>query len=96
MTGKFVIATNSTVPSLVKNSITIYLQSTGWQIWHWFEDLWLVAGVPDNFTAKDLAAALEVRSLAATGSFLVLQIEGESLYYGRAVKEAWQWMYDNW
>src|SRR5581483_12254349 len=45
---RFIIATNGAntergVTAVHRDLITGYLQGKGWHVWHWFEDLWLVA-----------------------------------------------------
>ena len=39
-----------------RNAITAFLEGKGWEVWHWYEDLWLVnnPGEPIDFgTLRD-------------------------------------------
>jgi hypothetical protein len=40
-----------------RNLITRFLEGKGWDVWHWFEDVWLVV-VPDGGIADTKASAM--------------------------------------
>lgn len=94
----FMIATRAhyVIPE-IKAGITSYLLGRGWQVWHWFDDLWLTTNLPADMTAQRLSGELEqgVAGLSVA-EFLVIQLENVPSYYGRLNDEAWGWIAHFW
>jgi hypothetical protein len=85
-----------------RNRITRHLEAKGWQVWHWFEDLWLVV-VPDSSItgqAKLQPAELrdEILTLLETPRkfILVMEVRGKIAYAGMGNAKGWPWMEANW
>ena len=98
MPARFLIATDSRVVAATsKNQLTAYLQGTGFQVWHWLDDLWLITDAPDELTPQGFAKAIEtVIPALLVNSFIVFKLEGSPPYFGRAPQEAWTWMLTHW
>lgn len=81
-----------------QDAITAFLQTkTGWSVWHWMEDAWLVALVPPEVGAKSLCE--EIRKMVPSIIYkkhLVMSIGDPISYWGGVTKEAWPWMATNW
>ncbi len=60
MARRAIIVTNSAVFNHERrNLITEYLNKKCWEVWHWMEDLWLVANLPDETTPTILTRELD-------------------------------------
>ena len=78
-----------------RNKITFYLEAKGWQVWHWFEDLWLVV-TPQGSTTT-IALRDEITNLFGAKRFLlVMEIQGPIVYSGYGNGEGWPWMASKW
>lgn len=65
---KLIIVTDSADPKgRNRDSITHFLHDRGWEVWHWFRDLWLVDYVPNDTSLvklhRDLLKASNVDHL---------------------------------
>jgi hypothetical protein len=101
MEQRFIICTDTAkgpgpgTSALDRNNITRHLEAKGWQVWHWFEDIWLAVAPPDSITPRDLR--LELMTLLAAGKHvLVMLIEGEIKYSGNGPPAGWPWMAEKW
>jgi hypothetical protein len=96
MSKKFVVALHSS-PNL-RDPITDHFLGLGWHVWHWYADLWLLSGVPDEITAGDLLLGVE-KSVPATlySSIMAMEVPHDVRFWGRAAKsEAWDWTAEHW
>jgi hypothetical protein len=95
--ARFSIAVSGTTASAAtKNALTAYLQGKGWQVWHWFDELWLIAAA-DNVSAEELSR--EIRTIPGFHPqvhHIVMKLDGDADYFGWAPREAWDWMSKNW
>ncbi|MGI8773203.1 MAG: hypothetical protein ACR2JE_17405 [Acidobacteriaceae bacterium] len=100
MTNRVLIATNSGAGNLVgptaaeRNEITLHLQRKGWQVWHWFEDLWLV-----TYPGEEMRLPLlrdELRALLGAKYVLIMSLNDSPFYSGFGPQAAWPWMTENW
>jgi hypothetical protein len=102
---RFVICTNSATDTGAvngatvdqRNQITLYLEAkTNWQVWHWFENIWLVVVPPDDeITLAALRGEFE-SFLGELKHTLIMQVSQPITFTGRANKDGWPWMYKNW
>jgi hypothetical protein len=59
---RLIIVINSATASKdIRDAVTSFLESKGWEIWHWFEDLWLSANAPNDLDLEKLRD--EIRSI---------------------------------
>jgi hypothetical protein len=82
-----------------RNAVTEIFQKKGWKLWHWMEDLWLLAEVPDKVTSKDISEELDAHPLIGTNKIkIVIRVPGsaESTYWGRGSRDSWEWMSRFW
>jgi hypothetical protein len=79
-----------------RDAITYHLNSKGWQIWHWYGDLWLLANVPDQSTPYALWSELNALPPLKGKSMLVSTVENHPLFFGVANPQSWPWMNENW
>ena len=85
-----------------RNRITRHLEAKGWQVWHWFEDLWLIV-VPDgSITGQAKLQPSELREeilallKAPLKYILVMEVRGKIDYAGMGDAQGWPWMESNW
>jgi hypothetical protein len=99
MPHRIIIAVNgSTASSADKNALTAFFQGKGLQVWHWFDELWLISDVPDDTDVR--AFTKEISAIPGFGQkgaqFVVIGVNGDSPYYGWAKRESWDWMKEHW
>lgn len=95
MGSKYIIAVDGASKE-VKDAITTRISGTGYGYWHWMEDIWLVAGVPDNVTPKSFSDWLEETPGCSLLTHIVIKVDTPSSYWGRANKQGWGWMEKYW
>lgn len=93
MSKKFVIVLNSGTPA-EQNLLTQRLVSLQWAYFHYLEDVWLLAGVPDAQTAKTIYA--DAALILGEKTILVFEVQGECEHFGRANPKAWPWLKEHW
>ncbi len=76
-----------------QNAVTAYLQGAGYQVWHWYPDVWLVYS-PLPVSAKALSEALD--AFIGTTHRIVFEVPSACHYFGRSTKESWDWMRTYW
>ena len=82
-----------------RDKITQYVKGRGWGFWHWFDDVWLIAGVPEETTAKELYLHLSSLSKELeTVSLLIFSMDKKESrsHWGRSNPDGWEWMRTNW
>jgi hypothetical protein len=79
-----------------RDAITFHLNGKGWKLWHWYQDLWLLAEVPDDVTPQRLWEELHALPPLAQKSLLVMRFQDAPVFYGNAHRESWGWMEDHW
>lgn len=98
---RFVICTDSAgewesaAPARDRDRITELMQAKGWNVWHWFEDLWLVTNPGQEYSVGSIRD--EIRALPSMGDkhVLVMEVEGVA-YSGFGPNKAWAWMRKRW
>jgi hypothetical protein len=101
MSQRLIVCTNSAgLPSTAataeqRNQITALLKNKEWEVWHWFEDLWLV--VVHNYSAstKDLREEISL-ILGPSKYVLILDVSGSITYSGMGNAAGWPWMATHW
>jgi len=99
MSKRLIIVTNSAnATKSSRDAITFHLESMGWPAWHWFEDIWLVANVPDEVGVSALRDA--IRALPAFSQsnpdILIFPIKGVTDHSGFLSKDAIPWLKQYW
>jgi hypothetical protein len=102
---RFVICTNSATDTGAvngasvdqRNQITLNLEAKkDWQVWHWFENIWLVVIPPDD-EITPVALRREMESfLGESKHLLIMQVSQPITFSGRGNPDGWAWMYKNW
>jgi hypothetical protein len=101
MPQRFVICTDSgggegyAATTRERNKITRLLQSKGWRIWHWFEDVWLVVNPSEERYSTD-QLQLELRTQFIDDRYVLILEVTAGEYSGFGPKKAWPWMRKNW
>jgi hypothetical protein len=80
-----------------RNAITALLQGKGWALWHRMEDVWLLAKVPPEITARKLSDEISALPQVGQKAKLVMKFpDGSVAYWGNSHKEGWDWMSQFW
>ena len=92
---RFIISTDS-LPKTEADALTGVLSQLSYPFWHWIENFWLVL-LPENEGATKTAKELHAEIVAKIPSMepktmLVMRLDAPATYWGRANKEAWDWM----
>jgi len=103
MSQRFIICTNSAVGPAYganatdRNKITSYFEAKKWDVWHWFEDVWLVVN-PSDQAMQTNALRDELQALFAPlqRHLLVIEIGNPAHYSGWGPKDGWPWMQEKW
>jgi hypothetical protein len=96
--SRFILSTSAgEVSAVSKQLLTNHLQISGWQIWHWQEDLWLLSTETfGSMTAEKLNDSLGEAIPALKNNFVIFKVEGRCTYNGYQRKESWDWMKKFW
>jgi hypothetical protein len=99
---RFIICTNSgggLVNGLTthqRNAITLFLKFSGWDTWHWFEDLWLVL-IPEGHPMTPAAMRRAISGMVGgTKHVIVMELDGDVTYSGMGPQKGWPWMAEKW
>lgn len=102
MAQRFIICTNGQPASANaptpddRNKITrLFEAKEGWQVWHWFSDVWLIVDPFDSTTPRQLSDELRAL-LGEPKHVLVMKIEGAIGFSGYGPPDGWPWMSTNW
>jgi hypothetical protein len=95
MTYNFMIAIDSGTAEQ-QDAITAHLQRKGYRVWHWIENLWLLAQVPVGTTPKMIWEQLDALPEVGSIPMLITASNGASSFYGRLAPHAWKWMAEYW
>lgn len=90
--SRFVVALNGgTVDQ--RNALTALFSGEKWELWHHFEDLWILADVPADVTSR--AISEKVMPLIGGKAHLVIKIQdpAQITCWGVASKKGWEWMW---
>lgn len=68
----------------------------GWEVWHWLADLWLLSNVPEDVTASNVTELARSFPGLRLRKLVVMQIDGDPVFWGAITKDAWPWMRNNW
>jgi hypothetical protein len=94
---RMIIVTNSAVTQVsAGNALTAFLEAKRWAVWHWYQDLWLIDGVPAqiNFTAlrEEIMRAIP----EGLPHFLIISAEGPINHTGMVPTPSVQWFVEHW
>src|SRR5580704_5705706 len=98
--NRFIIATNN-ASAVQKNAITEHLKSKGWAFWHHFEDFWMVATNPLDFTTSQQLWT-ELGDIPSVGrqTFMIVIRMSESgqpmTHFGFGPPQGWEWTRQYW
>ena len=98
MAQRFIICTDGSenAPTAKeRDRITDLLMSKNLDVWHWFEDLWLVVDNRDEYNASGLRDEIQKCFTRQKKNVLVLQTETRN-YSGYGPGAAWKWMKRKW
>lgn len=94
MKKNIALALNAGTPEY-RNAITSYFSSEDLVFWHWIDDFWIVQ-VEGTVTPKSLHTSIEnlkeIKEATKKPTILIFEFTGRIKYYGRASKEAWDWL----
>lgn len=102
MPQRFVICTNSTAGlaganAADRNKITNYFEAKKWDVWHWFEDVWLVLNPSDKrIQTNVLRDELQALFSPLQRHLLIIEVSDQLHYSGWAPKNGWPWMLEKW
>jgi hypothetical protein len=92
---KFLFAINgASAPQ--QNALTEFIRAKGWQLWHWFNDIWLVTGIPEETSIEILRDEIYEIPTIKGCYLLIMKFRGDISYSGWANPEGWPWMKENW
>ena len=93
---RFIIASDSSsFADRDRDTVTALLEGKGWSVWHWFPDLWLIDGAPDNLSMPDLRDEI-VRILPSSPKFMIMSTEGRKDHSGYVQTSAIPWIKEHW
>jgi DNA-binding LytR/AlgR family response regulator len=78
-----------------RDKVTRFLESHGWQVWHWFEDLWMVTIPGDEMNMMSMRDEIRVNALPK-GRFVIFELAEGSRTGGTEQTNAVEWIYKNW
>jgi hypothetical protein len=77
-----------------RDRVTLYLNNKPWDVWHWFEDMWLIAGVPDDVTKDELGK--EIRSVIPGQKYILARMPEGNCLFGVIPAESHPWFEEKW
>ncbi len=80
-----------------RDALTKWLRTKTWGFNHWLDPIWLLSGLPENYTAQTLYG--EVSEILPDGEpdkTLVVCVENPMTYWGKGSKAMWDWMKLHW
>ena len=96
--SKFIISAKEPVAGR-KDIVSRFVDSKKWPYWHWFDDLWLLAEVPESHNAKSIydelmSAYPDLEEMTV----IVFEVKDDSpqSYWGKTHKDGWEWMKKYW
>ena len=93
---RFIVATDSKdIDDRGRDIITAVLEGKGWSVWHWFKDLWLVDGAPDDLNPTELRQEIK-DLLPADFHMMLMSTEGRKWHSGRVPSAATTWINEHW
>ena len=96
MKKRIILATDpGTTNPAIRNAITAFLEGKGWSIWHWFDDLWLIDGVPTSVGLGPLRDELRPL-LPPSVRLLILSAEGPMDHAGWVQQQSIPWITEHW
>jgi hypothetical protein len=94
---RLIITTDSAVTHVSgRNALTAFLEAKGWAVWHWFQDLWLIDGVPEQIDVVALREEIRAAIPGGLPHFLILSAEGLIIYSGMVPTTSLQWLTEHW
>jgi len=92
---QLMIITNSAhVNAEARNGLTTFLQQQQWEIWHWMEDLWLIANAPESLSIGKLRKDIH-RILGDNAAFFIVRATSAPIT-GYVSSDSVAWLTSNW
>ncbi|HEY6768579.1 MAG TPA: hypothetical protein VI386_27790, partial [Candidatus Sulfotelmatobacter sp.] len=80
---RLIILTNgATIGTNERNALTAFLEAKQWAVWHWFNDVWLVDGVPQVGSVGPLRDEIRTAIPTLSQILIVAMPAGEHTYSG--------------
>ncbi len=95
MTRAIIVTNSATATTAAKNQLTAYLEGRGWSVWHWFEDVWLLDGLQDDFSMSDTRDQIKTM-IPARHQFMILSTEGLKQHAGLVPRDSLPWLKEHW
>jgi hypothetical protein len=99
MTSRYILVTDGeTITPAEQDALTKRFLDLGWQVWHWFDNAWLLV-LPEGDPGKTEPIAHEVReALSDRAHFFVQSLSDAAAYDFKAKVKgpAVEWILKNW
>ncbi len=93
---RFIVATDSaSTTNDIRNAVTAFLEGKGWSVWHWFQDLWLVANAPESTRLVILRDEI-VRAVPGLKTVMIMSTEGIKEHGGLVPSDSVAWIEEHW
>jgi hypothetical protein len=93
--AQLIIVTNSaSITREQRNALTDHLTAKKWETWHWIEDLWLIAGAPDDGPSI-IALRSQINKIIPDQAFLIFTAKGTAVT-GYAQDKSQPWIENHW
>jgi len=94
---RLIIATDAATATLAsRNALTAFLEGKDWSVWHWFQDLWLVDGVPDSIDLTALKGEISAALPAPNHNIMIMSTEGSITHSGLVPAASIPWIQEHW
>jgi len=92
---KYYLLLASGIDVTKRDAITIHLsRKSGWNWNHYLADTWFIVDPLGVSTAKSLAEEFDL--VVPNMKCVVMQVEGQTKWYGKGDKEMWEWFSRAW
>jgi hypothetical protein len=91
---RLIIATNAAGTDS-RNALTAFLEAKKWSIWHWYQDLWLVDGVPEMARFGQLRDEI-LKAIPTLRQVLILTTEARITHSGTVPDGSGEWFKEHW
>lgn len=93
--SRFIIAAGD-LSSPQQDAITTIFREREWPFWHWIENVWLLAEVPDEVTPRALWDEITALEGMQDINGIAIRLGPEPLFWGSNPAESWNWMARYW
>jgi hypothetical protein len=78
-----------------RDLVTAFLEGKGWSVWHWFKDLWLIDGAPDDQSLASLREELQ-NVMKPQTRIMIMTTEGVRRHSGTVPTGGIPWLKEHW